>query len=287
MKSSRILVTGAGGTVGGALVHELQQRSVQPRLGYHSEERAEQARNRGLDAVAIDLANPDSLAPALADIEAVFLLGTGIAGQFERELNLVREAKRAGVRHLVKLSTWQADAEAYDIARIHRAIERAIEATGLSCTFLRPNGFMQNFATHKAGLIRRGTIAEPAEEARVSHVDVRDVAAVAARALTEPQHAGQIYELSGPESLTFGEVATLFSRVLDRPVHYTALSDVVARSAMIENGMPGFHADALIDLNRHYRSGAGAAVTDAVERVTGRPAIRFERFIADYLSMWR
>jgi uncharacterized protein YbjT (DUF2867 family) len=287
MTHPHILVTGAGGVVSSALVHELTRQAVTPRLAFHSPEHAERARSYGADAWVIDISAPETLAPALVGIDALFLVDSGIIGQFEREVNVLREAKRAGVKHIVKVSAWQADAEAYDLARIHRAIERAIEASGLAYTFLRPNGFMQNFVTHKAAQIRRGSLFEAAGEARISHVDARDVAAVGARALLDPRHIGRAYELSGPSALTYAEVAAAFSCQLGRAIQYIAISEIVARSALIEQGMPSFHADALIDIHRYHSSGAGALVSDAIERITGRPAIPFERFVADYASMWR
>ncbi len=209
-----ILVTGAGGTVGTALVEQLKAQRHAFRAAYHSPPKAEKAKQAGVDAVALDFGQPGSLAPALAGIDAVFLLGTGIRGQVERELNVVDAARAAGVRRLVKLSSWGAADGRFLIARFHREVESAIEASGLAWTFLRPNGFMQNFL--ELGIASIRAIHLPAADARISHIDARDIARVAARVLTTSGHEGKAYELSGPHDLSYREVAGVLSRVLAR-----------------------------------------------------------------------
>ncbi|MGH8773124.1 MAG: NAD(P)H-binding protein, partial [Burkholderiales bacterium] len=207
-----ILVTGAGGTVGTALMQELRAAGHKTRAAYHSPPKAEKAKREGREAVLLDFAKPETLPPALAGVEAVFLLGTGVRGQSEGEINVVNAAQAAGVKRLVKQSIWGAANEQFSLAKMHRAVERAVEASGLAWTFLRPNGFMQNFANDMAETIKaRGAIYQPAADAQISHIDVRDIARVAARVLTSPGHEGKAYELSGPQALTYGEAANALS----------------------------------------------------------------------------
>lgn len=278
-----ILVTGAGGTVGSAVLAELKSAGHKARAGYHSPDKVEKERAAGGDAVSIDFAKSETLRPALAGVDSVFLLGTGGRGQAEAEIAVVDAAKAAGVKRLVKLSVWDAAGERFEFAKIHRAVERAVEASGLAWTFLRPNGFMQNFVTYMAGSIKaQGTIYQPAGDASISHIDVRDIARVAALALTTTAHEGQAYELSGPEALSYADAATTLSRVLGKPVGYVPVSDDAARAGMLAAGMPDFYVDYLLDLNRHYRSGGGAQVTPTVKTVTGRDAITFEQFARDH-----
>lgn len=286
MTSSSLLITGAGGTVGRRVASELA--SLRPRLAFRTAAKVERARADGHDAVAIDYAAPATLGPALAGVDTVFLLGAGIVGQEQGERALVAAARDAGVRKIVKLSAWGAPAEAHVMARIHRAVERAIEAAGLTFTFLRANSFMQNFAGHLAATIRaQGAIYLPAGDAKISHIDVRDIAAVAAQALTSSRHDHQAYELSGPASLGYADAAESLSRVRGAPVRYVPVSDEAARAAMIGAHMPAVHADALVDLFRAYRAGAGAAVSPAVHQVLGRPPLDFETFIHDHVDAFR
>src|SRR2546425_3739564 len=149
-----IFVTGAGGTVGGELVKKLLALGVKFRAGYHSSAKAEEAKQRGVDSVAIDFANPEALQPLLRGVDKLFLISGNVRHQDELELNVVREAKKAGVRHIVKNSVWGAESEAFSFAKVHRPVEREIEASGVAYTFLRPNGYMQNMSSFYAQTIK-------------------------------------------------------------------------------------------------------------------------------------
>lgn len=280
-----ILVTGAGGTVGTALLEELRAAGQRPRVAYRSKEKAERAKSAGHDAVALDFDRPETLKPALAGVDTVFLLGTGIMGQTEGETNVVNAARAGGVRKIVKLSVWGAAGEGFALAKVHRAVERAIEASGLAWTHLRPNGFMQNFVNHMAGSIKaQGVFYEAVGDTKISHIDARDIARVAAKALTTSDHEGTAYELSGPEALSYAEAAEILSRVLGKKVAYVAVTDEAAKAGMLSGGMPEFYADALIDLNQFYRQGDPSRVTTAVKDVTGRAPIAFEQFVKEHAS---
>ncbi|HKQ71113.1 MAG TPA: NmrA family NAD(P)-binding protein [Polyangiaceae bacterium] len=279
----KILVTGASGTVGTALVGEL--KNLEPRLAFHTAVKAEKAKTEGHDTVLVDFAFPETLKPALEGVDAVFLLGTGGLGQEQGEIAVVAAAKEVGVKKVVKLSMWSAEAEANTFTRIHRAVERFIESSGLIFTFLRPNGFMQNFVSYMADGIRtQGMIYLPAGAAKISHVDVRDLARVAAIALTSSLHEGKAYELSGPAALSYGDAAEVLSRVLGKQVRYVAVNDDAAKAAMVSAHMPAFYADYLVELYQYYRTGAGSPVSRAVEEITGRAPVAFEQFVRDHVS---
>jgi len=284
-----ILVTGAGGTVGSALVKALGDARARFRVAYHSKEKAEKARAAGQDTAVLDFARPETLAPALAGVDKVFLLGATTEDQAERETSAVREAKKAGVQHLVKLSAWEAAKEHYGFARVHRKVEKEVEASGLAWTFLRPNCFMQNTGNYFAGTIKsQGAFYQPTGDARVSQVDVRDIAAVAAKALTEAGHAGKAYDLSGPKALSWGEVAETIGKAIGKPVKYVPVSDEDGRKGMLAAGIPGFYVELLLDLYRFYRSNGGAdRVSPAVPQVVGRPPISFERYVRDHVELFR
>src|SRR6185436_19052635 len=181
-----------------------------------SSEKAEQAAAGGLDAVVMDFAQPATIAAALRGVEKLFLLSPPNRPELEKPV--VEEARKAGVRHLVKLSAWGAESEAHSFGRGHRAIEKQIEAAKIPFTFLRPNGFMQNFLQAAGTIKSQRAIHFPAGDSRYSMIDVRDVAAVALRALTGPAHQGKAYRLSGPESLSHEDVAEKLSRVLGRKI---------------------------------------------------------------------
>jgi uncharacterized protein YbjT (DUF2867 family) len=165
------------------------------------------------------------------------------------------------------------------LAKIHRPVEKDIESSGLAWTFLRPNSFAQNAVTFMAGTIRaQSAFYSASGQARISHVDVRDIAAVALRALSGTDHDGKAYTLTGPEALTYDEMAAELSKATGRPIHHVSLDPSDLRGAMLAEGMSAEIADRMLDLERYYREDNASVVTDDIQRVTGRAPRRF----ADY-----
>jgi uncharacterized protein YbjT (DUF2867 family) len=278
-----ILVTGAGGNVGRPLLDELAAAKVPTRAAYHSPEKTARARATGRDAVTVDYARPETLAPALDGVDALFLLGSGAMGQTEGEINVVRAAKAAGVGRVVKLSVIGAAEEEFGFARAHRPVERAIEESGLAWTFLRPASFMQNFVNFMAPTIRaQHAIYTLIPDAKFNHVDTRDVARVAATALARGGHDGRAYTLTGPRSFSYRDAAATIGAVTGTPVNVVGLGDADMRAGMKANGIPDFYADLLVDLDRWYASGKADLVTPSIREITGREPTTFEQFVRDF-----
>src|SRR5260370_3808685 len=213
-----ILVTGAGGTVGAEIVKRLQTLGARFRAAYYTQSKAEEAQRKGIDGVALDFAKPETIARALAGpdgrgVDRVFLISANVPQQTELELNVVREAKRAGVVQLVKSSVWGAESEAFSFAKIHRPVEKEIAASGIPYTILRPNGYMQNMSTFYAETIRAQSVFYlPPADARISNIDIPDLPRAASTVLTDTSHIGQAYDLSGPKALTNEEIAQQLSK---------------------------------------------------------------------------
>jgi uncharacterized protein YbjT (DUF2867 family) len=277
-----ICVTGASGTVGSELVRQLESARVPFRAAYFSNDRAQAARARGIDAAVIDYNRPETLRAAFDGCDKLYLLGPNVINQTQLEMNAIEAAKAAGVRHIVKQSVVRADEEAYKLAHVHRPAEKAIEPSGLAWTFLRPNSFMQNAVTFMAGSIKaESSFYTACGQAKISHVDVRDIAAVAVRALTEPGHESKAYTLTGPEALTYDEFAGELSKVLRRPIHHVSLSPSDLKGGMLAQGMPEQLADLLLDLERYYREGQASFISNDIKQVTGRDARRFSDYVCE------
>jgi uncharacterized protein YbjT (DUF2867 family) len=276
-----ILVTSANGTIGSRVAQQLLDRGDKVRIGARDVAKA-QAVFPGAEAVAFDYADPARFPAAVAGVTAVFS-----AAPYwllpDAEAGLARAAKDSGVERFVKLSAHAADGEE---TALHAAAEDAVEATGLSWTHLRPTFFMQNFANmHGASIRRDGVFYEASADQGSAFIDVRDIAAVAVAALTQPGHEGKIYVLTGPEVLTRAEVAALIAAAAGRRVRYQPVDDAALRGSLA--GAPQVMIDLLSDLQVLVRAGRTATTTGTVRAILGRDPIRFEDFARDHAAAWR
>ncbi len=284
-----ICVTGASGTVSSEVIRQLESAKAPFRAAYFSNKKAEAARARGIEAVIIDYNRPETLRAAFQGCDKLFLLGPNALNQSELERNAVEAAKAAGgVRHIVKQSVMGAVEESYSLAKVHRPVEKAIESSGLAWTFLRPNSFMQNAVTFMGKTIRAESAFYSASgEAKIGHVDVRDIAAVAVSVLTGPNYEGRAYTISGPEALTYDELASELSNVLGRSISHINLSPSDLKNGMLVEGMPEELADRMLDLERYFREDQASRITDDIRQVTGRDPRRFSQYARDVASLLR
>jgi uncharacterized protein YbjT (DUF2867 family) len=276
-----ILITGASGTVGGEVVKALGGGAT-VRAGYRTRP---QNIPKGVESVALDFDRPETIRPALAGVDTVFLLSTMV----DPERKVVDEAKRAGVQRIVKLSVYGAAQEGFTFARWHRAVEKHIEASGVPWTFLRPAGFMQNFFNYMGETIRKQSAFYTAtgNKGAGAHIDARDIGAAAARVLTGKGHEGKAYELTGPRSITYDEAAQILSNAVGREIKHVPITPEQFKQGALAMGMPEVYVDALVDLDRAYVTGTLTAVTPTVKELTGRDPVRFEQFAKDYADKFR
>jgi uncharacterized protein YbjT (DUF2867 family) len=276
-----ILVTGATGNVGAALVRQLVESNHAVRA-FVRDGVATNTLAPGVEIARGDLARPESLEAALAGVDKMYLLCPAVPGLPELEAGAIAAAKRAGVRHVVKHSNMGADREPpITLPRWHRAGEQLIERSGMAWTFVRPTGFMSN-ALGWAGMIKHGTVYAPATDGKLSVVDPRDIAAVACAALTEPGHEGKAYDVTGPEALSTAEQVAMIGEAIGRPIKCIDVPNAAARDSMIGMGMPAIIVDALLEFMDLVRAGRGATVSDAVPRVTGKRARTFAAWVAEH-----
>ncbi len=278
-----ICITGAGGTVGSEVVKQLELAKVPFRVAYFSKEKVDAALAKGMEAVIIDYNRPETLRAAFQGCDKLFLLGPNALNQTQLELNAVEAAKAVGVQYIVKQSVMGAEEEAFSLALVHRPVEKAIESSGMAWTFLRPNSFMQNVVTFMSETLKTESAFYSASgEAKIAHVDVRDIAAVAVKALTEPTHVGQAYTLTGPDALTYDELANELSKVLGRSISHISLSPSDLKHGMLAEGMPEEIAARMLDLERYYREDQASRITNDIKQVTGHEPLRFTQYTRDY-----
>ncbi len=283
-----ILVTGSTGKVGFHLIAALQAAGAPFKALARSDASAQALAAKGVAVVRGDLADSSGLKAALAGVDALFLLSS--APRFAPlEIGAVEAAKAAGARRVVKLSALGVSADAASpLARHHAQAERHLEASGLDFTILRPTFFQQNWVAFFSHAIKAGQpVYTSAGEGRMGWVDTRDVAEVAAKALTEDGHAGLVYDLTGPESLSTAEAASKLSQRLGREVPVVAVPDGAAFSAMRGMGMDPWYAYGMTALNQSVRRGASDLTTGTVELVTGRPPRSLDAFFGEHLDAFR
>src|SRR5215471_10809187 len=277
-----ILVTGASGNAGGAVLKEVLETNKPVKAMYRSPEDAARA-SKDARAVIADFADKPSLGRALEAVDAVYLVCSPVRELVELEGNMVDACRAAGVRHVVLNSALGAGDYAKSFPSWHRRVEDKLSASGLGYTILRPNSFMQNILTYYAPSIRaEGAFYAAMGNARTSFIDVRDVAAVAARTVTSPGHTGKTYELNGPEALTYGEVAEKITQASGRRVQYVDIPVAQQKQALLDQHMPDWQVTALLDLQAYYSGGKGGNVDDVVPTVLGRAPAAMDQFLAEF-----
>lgn len=274
-----ILVTGATGATGRRVVQLLLARGVPCRAFVRDAAAATAILGDGVELHTGDFENAASLAAAMVGVEKLFLLSPADPRQVEQQGRAVELAQAAGVRHIVKMSALGAAQDSrFSLGRWHRGTELQIEESGLEFTHLRPHYFMQNTFNFAPSISRDGCIYAPMKDGRISLVDRADVAAVAVQALIETGHAGKIYDITGPEALSFADIAAHIGKAIGREIRYVDIPPVEAERQMIASGLPDWLADAMIGLLRLFADGHASSVSPVVESVCGRPPQSFAAF---------
>jgi uncharacterized protein YbjT (DUF2867 family) len=289
-----ILVTGATGTVGSELVKQLTSPSLLPpssgikvRGAIHSQNKVEEFRrnNRTVEIAIMDFNKPQTVAEALNGVDQLFWLTLPRPNVTEEiSGNLIREAKKNYIRQIVKLSVFQLVGS---IGRWHRYEEKIIEESGIPYTFLRAGAFMQNFISFFGQTIKnQNAFYLPAGNGKVSFVDVRDIAAVAVKLLTENRirHETTAFGITGQEALSYNQAAETLSKATGKKISYIDIPQEEAIKSMKGSGMEDWLIDDLIEFCNIIRAGNASQTTDTVEQFLGRIATSFEQFVRDHIN---
>ena len=287
-----ILVTGATGNNGREIVKLLSRTGVPCRALVRTSEKATLL--DGLSGVEIaygDFAQPDTLGPALDGVHKALLISSADPRLPELQGNFVRAAKRAGVPYVVKFSgAWSmggADLRAWRFARWHAEAEKILEDSGLTFTHLQPNQFMQVYLRFQPTIVAQGKFFAAVKDSRVSPVDIRDIAAVAVAVLTGFGHEGQSYVITGPESLTYSEIADKLSAAVGKKITYVDVPLEQARKALEESGAPKWFVDGQMEQYQVRLKGYQAAVTAIVSEVAKKAPLLFDEFARDHAAYFR
>ena len=281
-----ILITGATGTVGSEVVKRLSAQGVGVRAVTRDLRKTEANRLPHVQFVQGDLNDPESMRAACDGVSRAFLLTNSTERAEQQQLAFLRVAQEIGVRHIVKLSQLHADASSPErFLHHHGVVEAAIQASGLTYTFLRPNLYMQGLLNFRQSIQQQSAFFAAAGDARISAVDICDLADVAAAALTTSEHDNKSYSLTGPETLTFADMAHQLSRAVGRTITFVDVPPEAMRAALMELDFPTWQADGLLEEFAMYRRGEAAGVEPGVREALDRAPRSFEEFARDYAPL--
>ncbi len=280
--STKVLIMGATGKVGGAVVSLLRD---DPQLDIVAGIRTpSKAAHLGVQMVELDMDRPETLAPALVGVERVFMLTGYTVDMFQQSKNFLNEARRAGVKHIVHLGACGDDDTKVAHWGWQQFVERYIEWAGFTFTHLRPDIYMQNLLSYGgARAVDNGTIRHYVANARISWVDCDDVAAVGAECLKSPEkHAGKVYRLASDEQ-TFSDIAQTLTDTLGQPFTYEARPPREFMDKVLAAGADAAYMRSAYDNYALYTAGGTpepGADFEVMNTILGRPGIKWSEFAA-------
>ena len=283
----KILVTGATGNVGSLVVHELRGRGVPVRAFVRDSEKAVGMLGGDVELAIGDFGEPGSIQAALDGVDGVFLACSNQPQQVEYENRVIDAVEEAGVQRIVKLSALGAEiGSPVAFWDWHARIENHLRASDVPFVILRPTFSMANLLASAEAVQYTSKLFAPAGDAGIAMIHPQDVAAVASVALAEDGHEGKTYTLTGPEAITFGQVAGYLWGALGREIEYINVPDEVALQSMVEQGLPDFVAGQIVTVFGVLRGGAQERTTDAVPAITGRDARGFADFASEHARLF-
>lgn len=275
-----ILVIGATGTIGTELVAQLAQGGERVRILTRDPKKATKFGSK-VEVVMGNLDDPNSLIPAMESVERFFL----ITSSTQQDKNALVAAKEVGVKHVVKISTQEAGWTPVEgHGHWHKEREELIRASGVSWTILRPCMFMNSALSWARSIRLDGAITSSGGSGKLGAIDPFDVAAVAKVALITKGHENIAYELTGPELLSFGDMAVVLTKVIDRPVRHVEISDAEQGEIFAKMGLPKYTVDGLVETYSLVRAGRFAYLTEDVGKVTGKKPRSFEAWARQHID---
>lgn len=280
-----VLVTGALGNVGAEIIQQLQAEKNPVRAADLRVEKIRERFGASVEALPFDFSRPETFAPVFEGVDAMFLMRPPQITDIKKYLFPALEAAQtAGVKHVVFLSLIGIEKSSYVP---HYKVEQYLRASHMTWTFLRASFFMQNLnTTHRLEIKEKNEIYVPVGAAKTSFLDVRDIGAVGAVALTQPGHANQAYDLTGPEALDYWQAAEILSQVLGRKITYKNPNPLAFLLKTVKRGTPFTFALVMTGLYTATRFGQANSITGEVERITGRKPFSFRQYVEAYRSAW-
>ena len=279
-----ILVTGATGNIGSAVVPALLDRGAPVRVLVRDAAKAQTAFGDRVEIIEGDLADVASVKASLDGAEKVFLNTPSLDGFVDLQRPLIDAAAQAGIAHLVRISVMGADLTSpISYARGHAALDAHLASTALPWTVLAPSGYFQNLLS-SAETIKQGALYGSAGDGAVGFLDTRDIAEVAATILTSDGHVGQTHTLTGGRAITYAEMAAAFQAELGHDVAYVDVPPEAFGQSLRGFGLPDSQVRDILALFEVFKAGYAATVTPDVAQILGREPRTIADFVHDYRS---
>jgi uncharacterized protein YbjT (DUF2867 family) len=286
MGDKTVLVTGATGTVSTALLGALKGKPglrLRALVRDPAGAKAQGLEKEGVEVVAGDLEEPDTLVDAFGGVDILWLLTPASALEPSMGSNAVTAARKAKVGHIVRNSAIKAGHNAPNRnGRLHALVEESVKASGIPWTILRPHYYMQNLLSSAHSVASDGMLYMNMGQGRVGMIDGRDVGVFGAKVIEDAApHAGRTYTPTGPEVTTMAEAAETLSSLLGKRVNYVALPPEAAQQAMLGFGLSRWFVGNVVDYGRVYADGWGDFTTTDFKDITGHEARSFKQFATD------
>ena len=283
MATFPILVTGATGTIGSEVVKQLVEGGHRVRALVRDPAKAARLGD-SVEIVVADLSKPETLPPAFAGVETAFIASNGL-DIAALEANAYDAASEAGVKRIVKLSGRHLDADFMQgtpLARNQNASEERLRRLGVAWTIIRPGFFSSNFLLFIDRV--RGVVALPVGDGKDTPTDPRDIAAVAVLALTKPGHERKIYEITGPDYVSYADMVRKIAGVTGTPISFVDVPSTVVRDGMVAAGVPLTQADGLMRYFEGVKNGKVYPPTSTMADLLGRAPRSFDDWLRDHAS---
>jgi uncharacterized protein YbjT (DUF2867 family) len=287
-----ILITGANGRPGSAVVREFARHNAPVRALVREPAKADGLRELpGVEVAYGDMLWPETLESALAGVDRVLMISGAGPLMLETQCTFIDAAKKAGVGHIVKFSgkdsTDGFDNEKFRSSRSHEQIQRYLFAAGTPWTVLQPSQFMHVYFEEVPDIVASGELRLPLGDTTLAPIDIDDIAKVAYAVLTTPGHEGKIYPMTGPEALTMTEAARHISDAIGKPVRYRDVSSEDKQRAWLEAGYPPPRASAFAQLFEERRKLGRSIVDLSTHRRFGVEPTSFAQFARRYAGIFR
>ena len=279
-----VLVTGATGNTGSGLIPALLKSGIKVRAFVRDEAKAQALKDAGAEIIVGDLDQLETIPPAVEGVDKIYLLTWNGPTQAQQVENVLKAAMKSGHPHIVRQSMW--GSEKSRIVHQGDQAEKAVMSSGLPWTILKPTFFMQNTMMAAQTIASDGVIYWDVGEGKIGMIDVRDIVDVAVAVLTGHGHEGKSYILTGPEAISFHDVASAFSKVLSKKVQYVCVPGEASFESMMSMGVPEWIARGYGELMEGFGEGFASSTTDNVATLSDHPARSFEQFVRGYAQVF-